>query len=71
MTQEQKVEFWFWVNEIVLASGGRDDDTSVERQKAVVEIERIIAEVESGARRSAINFALDEALNSDDGSYRP
>lgn len=43
MSDELRVALWDAINRVVSASGGDPSNTSVARQKAVVEVERIVA----------------------------
>jgi hypothetical protein len=45
MTHEQRIALWDAVNMVVAASGGNVANTSVARQKAVVEVERAVDEI--------------------------
>jgi hypothetical protein len=43
----QRIALWDAINRVVVASGGDPGNTSVARQRAVVEVERIVAEIEA------------------------
>lgn len=45
MSDEQRVVLWNAINRLVVASGGSDSSTSVRRQHAVVDIERVIKSI--------------------------
>ncbi len=47
MKFEQKVALWDAINRVVAASGGDPGNTSVARQKAVVEVESVVARIAS------------------------
>lgn len=51
MNNSHRVVLWDAINRIVAASGGSPGNTSVARQRAVVEVERIVTEIEAAARR--------------------
>ena len=67
MNHEQRVKLWEAINAVVAASGGNTGNTSVARQKAVVEVEREIEAIE--IRHAAPPWLADaaEAL----GEVRP
>jgi hypothetical protein len=58
MTRDQQVALWDAINRVIVASGGNPGNTSVARQRAVIEVERVVAETSSPLR-----LALTEALS--------
>ena len=71
MTKEQRTQINLCIHEMISSCDGNPEQTSERRQDAFEEIERIIEEIERDAARAAISAALDDALNSGDGIYRP
>lgn len=49
MNTANRIALWDAINRVVAASGGNPGNTSVARQHAVVEVERIVAEIETAA----------------------
>lgn len=58
MTATNRVALWDAINRVVAASGGNPGNTSVARQRAVVDVERVVAAIKEEAAG-----ALVEALS--------
>ena len=80
MRDELRVALWDAINRVVSASGGDPGNTSVARQKAVVEVERIVAGLalvpaetvtQSAAERAVLEACAGMTLGDDDSYEDP
>jgi|GEM_PF-3834191 hypothetical protein len=65
MTLQQKVELWDAVNSYAQACGGDTKTTNPARERAVVQVERIVYKI------AKLPDSIQWALNSGDGTYKP